>query len=414
MSIIQPVRGMPDLLGEDFQRHQHIKATAEKLAALYGFEGIATPLVEPIDVFKRSVGETSDIVQKEMYTLQDRNDATLCLRPEGTAGVMRAILSNKLTQQLPLRLMYMGPMFRYERPQKGRLRQFHQIGVEAIGVDTPESDAEIVALGHHLLQALGLKNIQLELNTLGDNASRTAYKEALVTYFTAHQASLSAESQKRLATNPLRILDSKSPQDQDLIREAPALDRYLTPAAAAHFDTVQSLLTALNIPFIRNPHLVRGLDYYCHTAFEFTTTDLGAQSAVLAGGRYDGLSSSLGGPALPSVGWAAGIERLALLMDARPKSRDKVFLVPVGDDNRAPLFALQHELRQAGHAVNLSTRNTLKHGMKQADKAHARWAVMMGDDERLDGNVTLKCMETGTQSLIKIAALSAHLLQQPS
>ncbi|MGH7041808.1 MAG: histidine--tRNA ligase, partial [Acetobacteraceae bacterium] len=300
MTPLQPIRGTADLIGESARRHRHIIDTARRIAATYGCDEWATPIFEATAVFARTLGETSDVVTKEMYTFTDRGGDSLTLRPEATAGVCRALVSNGLTQTLPQKVFYTGPMFRYERPQKGRFRQFHQIDMELIGAAEPLADAEVIACGHDILTALGIAaDTMLELNTLGDTDSRTAYRAALVDYFTRHRAALSAESLTRLDRNPLRILDSKDPADRALVADAPTIAPFLTDAARAFYDSVKHHLDHFGVPYRENPRIVRGLDYYNHTAFEFVTDRLGAQGTVLAGGRYDGLVAEMGGPPTP-------------------------------------------------------------------------------------------------------------------
>ena len=319
MQKLQPVRGTHDILPDAMARHRRVAATARDLAALYGYEQIETPIFEFTEVFKRTLGDTSDIVTKEMYTFTDRSGDTITLRPEGTAGVARMVISEGLTQSLPLKYFYTGPMFRHERPQKGRLRQFHQVGVELLGVAGPQGDIEVLALGHHFLQALGVGDkTTLEINTLGDVESRAAYRAVLVSYLENYRDKLSEDSRQRLERNPLRVLDSKDEGDKRIVAGAPLFSDYLTEAARAFFADVREGLGRLGIDYRINPRLVRGLDYYCHTAFEFTTEALGAQGTVLAGGRYDGLIGTMGGSATPGVGWAAGIERLSMLAGDPP------------------------------------------------------------------------------------------------
>ena len=286
MTNLQPVRGTHDLLPDDRRRHRHVENLAQKISGLYGFDEIATPIFEFTDVFARTLGDTSDIVTKEMYTFETKGGESVTLRPEGTAGVARAFISNGLAQHAPVKVFYTGPMFRHERPQKGRQRQFHQIGVELIGVEGPQADIEVIALGHHILKELGLlESTTLEINSLGDVESRAAFRAVLTEYFQSHESDLSEDSRNRLVKNPLRILDSKDEGDRKVVAGAPDFAAHLNDTSKAFIDTVQQGLTDLGISFERNPKLVRGLDYYCHTAFEFTTTELGAQSAVLAGGR---------------------------------------------------------------------------------------------------------------------------------
>ena len=311
MPLLQPVRGTQDLLPEAMRRHRQVIEAARMTAELYGFAEIATPIFEFTDVFARPIGEGTDIVSKEMYTFEDRGGEEITLRPENTAGVVRSILSNGLVQSAPLKFFYEGPMFRYERPQKGRFRQFHQIGVELIGVAQPQADIEVIALGCRVLRALGIENrTVLEINTLGDPESRVAYRHALTAYFSDHVSELSQDSLRRLERNPLRIFDSKDESDNRVAADAPSFAEYLTAESQDFFVRVRDGLDALDIRYQINPRLVRGLDYYTHTAFEFVTSDLGAQGTVMGGGRYDGLVELMGGPALPGVGWAAGIERL--------------------------------------------------------------------------------------------------------
>ncbi|MBC7953743.1 MAG: histidine--tRNA ligase, partial [Rhodospirillaceae bacterium] len=332
MSSLQPVRGTHDLLPEDTRRHRFVEETAFGVVRRYGYGEIVTPIFEFTEVFSRTLGETSDVVTKEMYTFADRSGDSLTLRPEGTAGVARAFISGGLSQNLPLKLFYRGPMFRHERPQKGRLRQFHQVGVELLGVEGPQADIEVVSMAWRMLQALGLGDkVQLEINTLGDAESRVAYRDALVAYLTPYKDKLSEDSRARLDKNPMRVLDSKDEGDKAIVAAAPLIQDALTPAAQEFFAQVTSGLTALGVPFVVNPKLVRGLDYYCHTAFEFTTTALGAQGTVLAGGRYDGLIGQMGGPATPGIGWAAGIERLSMLVENAPETERPVAIIPMGD-----------------------------------------------------------------------------------
>lgn len=405
---IQPVRGMPDIYGSAFLKHLHIIQTAYDQAGLYGYEGIATPLVEPIDVFKRSIGSETDIVSKEMYTLTDRNEAVLCLRPEGTAGVMRALLSNKLTHELPHKFFYAGPMFRYERPQKGRFRQFHQIGVEFLGEENPLSDVETIALGATVLQKLGV-SAALEINTLGDTESRMAYKKDLCTYLERYASSLSADSQRRLTTNPLRILDSKAPEDQEIIKNAPIVTDCLTAEAAQRFSDVQAELQHLAIPFTVNPYLVRGLDYYCHTAFEFKNHTLGAQSTVLAGGRYDGLAQTLGGPSIPAVGWAAGIERLALLLPDPLPSAPLCIVIPLSAQEKSCAFQILENLRKSNIKALFSFKPALKAGFKTAEKMKASFAIFIGETEVQQQHATVKNLNTGTQMQVSFESLATTL-----
>ncbi len=410
MSSLQPVRGTHDLLPDDSRRHRHVEETARLIAERYGFGEIVTPIFEFTEVFARTLGDTSDIVTKEMYSFTDKGGESITLRPEGTAGVARAFISGGLAQHLPLKLFYRGPMFRYERPQKGRMRQFHQVGIEILGVETPQADIEAITLGHHLLSALGLADkVTLELNSLGDGESRNAYREALVAYFSAHLDKLSEDSRNRLSRNPLRILDSKDEGDRKVIANAPLLSEYLNEASRAFFAELLKGLTALGVAFTVNPRLVRGLDYYCHTAFEFTTTTLGAQGTVLAGGRYDGLIGQMGGPATAGIGWAAGVERLSLMLADVPAPPRPIAVIPVGADTAPQAMILAERLRRDGHVVELGYSGNLKKRMVRANKANARAALILGDDELARGAVMFRDLDSGEQEEIPLEKISERL-----
>jgi histidyl-tRNA synthetase len=407
---LQPVRGTRDIYGEDQRRHAHVIATARDTASSYGFDEWITPIFEDTRVFARTLGDTSDVVTKEMYTFADRGGDSVTLRPENTAGICRALVSNGLTQSLPQKVFYAGPMFRYERPQKGRYRQFHQIGAELIGAAEPLADAEIIALGWDILTRLGLAGeVVLELNTLGDAASRAAYRAALVAYFTDNVANLSAESQERLAKNPLRILDSKDAGDRALVAAAPVIGPYLTADAAAFYDGVREALGRFGVPFVENPRIVRGLDYYSHTAFEFVTTRLGAQGTVMAGGRYDGLVAEMGGPPTPAVGWAAGIERLSMLLAEPPAAARPVAVVPLGGAAEAACVDVLQSLRRAGVRAEMAYRGNMKKRMERANRIGARAAVILGEDELARGVAAVKDLTAGTQTEIALADLASHL-----
>ena len=407
---LQPVRGTHDVLPEDGRRHRAVTETGRAIAERYGYHEIATPIFEFSEVFKRTLGDTSDIVTKEMYTFTDKGGDEITLRPEGTAGVARALISGGLTQHLPLKFFYQGPMFRYERPQKGRLRQFHQIGVELLGVAEPLGDIEVIALGAAILAELGLAaKTRLELNTLGNTESRAAYRAVLVDYLSAHRDRLSEDSLVRLERNPLRVLDSKDRGDRAVVADAPEFGDSLDAASADFFAAVRSGLDALAIGYQLNPRLVRGLDYYCHTAFEFTTDALGAQSAVIAGGRYDGLVSTMGGPKTPGVGWAAGIERLAMLLDGATEPPRPIAVIPLGAAAECAALKLAERLRRAGHAVDLGYRGNLKRRMSRANKINARMAVILGDDELAQDSATVRDLDTGDQTLVPLDALDDRL-----
>ena len=410
MAKLRAVRGTQDLLPDAWARHRHVEETARCVTALFNYRSVATPVFEFTEVFARTLGETSDVVTKEMYTFADKGGDSLTLRPENTAGVARAFISGNLQQQLPLKYFYSGPMFRHERPQKGRLRQFHQIGIEVLGVAGPAADIEVIQAGAHVLDALGVRGAtRLELNTLGDPDSRTAYREALVAYFSRREKELSEEGRSRLQRNPLRLLDSKDKRDRAVSADAPRYDDYLNGLSADFFAEVCEGLDALGIAYVRNPRLVRGLDYYGHTAFEFTTNALGAQGAVIAGGRYDGLVETMGGPPTPGIGWAGGIERLAMLTTEYPDPSPVVSLVPVGPAAEKRALPLADALRRAGVAVDLGMSGNLKRRMQQANRAGARVAVLLGDDEIARSVATVRDMESGEQREVPIDRLAAAL-----
>ena len=410
MASLKPVRGTRDLLPEAMRVHRHVVERSRDIAERYGFEEIATPILESSDVFKRTLGDTSDIVTKEMYTFVTKGGEEITLRPENTAGVARAFISEGLANAAPLKFFYAGPMFRHERPQKGRQRQFHQIGVEIIGVATPQADIEVIAAGARVLSELGLGGkTSLQLNTLGDLESRAAYREALVVYFTERVNELSTESRDRLSRNPLRIIDSKNEADQIIVADAPTFSDFLNEHSRNFFAQVKNGLDTLGISYVLNERLVRGLDYYGHTAFELTTTDLGAQDAVLAGGRYDGLIETMGGPKTPGVGWAAGIERLSMLYGAAPEARRPLALIPIGEEAVAKAPVLAEELRSAGLRIDLGYGGNLGRRMKRANRLNAAAAVLIGEDELARGAVTLRDMDDGDQEEIPLSELSERL-----
>ncbi|MCE3250299.1 MAG: hisS [Geminicoccaceae bacterium] len=413
MSALRPVRGTHDLVGGDALRHRKVVETGREVAARYGYGEIAVPVFEFTEVFARTLGETSDIVTKEMYSFEDRGGERITLRPEFTAGVARALISGALGQSLPIRLFTSGPVFRYERPQKGRLRQFHQIDVEVLGAPEPEADVEVIAVGRRILAALGLDHkVALELNTLGDPASRQAYRDRLVVYLQEFRERLSEDSRMRLERNPLRILDSKDEGDRAVLQQAPVLAESLNEASRAFFDRVLAGLDALGIGYEINPRLVRGLDYYTHTAFEFTTTQLGAQGAVLAGGRYDGLVRAMGGPDTPGIGWAAGVERLAMLLDETPAPGRPIAVVPIGDQVELAALRLAEELRAAGLTVEMEFRGKVGQRLKRASQRNARHALLLGEDELGKGTVVLRDLDRGEQEEVARSDLPARLLAE--
>ena len=410
MSKLQPIRGTHDLLPDAMRRHRHVVDTACAVAGRYGYDEMATPVFEATEVFARTLGETSDVVTKEMYSFETKGGDSVTLRPENTAGVARAIISNGLQQSLPLRYFYAGPMFRHERPQKGRQRQFHQIGIELVGVAHPLGDVETIAAGAAVLDALGVRErTMLELNTLGDTESRDAYRDRLVGYLSRYRDDLSEDSRRRLDVNPLRILDSKNARDREIVAGAPVFGDSLTDGARAWFDAVKAGLDAIGIGYTLNERLVRGLDYYCHSAFEFTTEALGAQGAVIAGGRYDGLIGRMGGPETPGVGWAGGIERLALLAEADLPAPRPVALVPIGDAAENAALPLAERLRAAGYRVDMAFGGNLKKRMKRADRAGARAAVLIGADELAADAATVRDLNSGEQSRVPFDTLADAL-----
>ena len=410
MTDLQPPRGTHDLIGEDQRRHTHVVDTARRIAATYGFDEWTTPIFEDTRVFSRTLGETSDVVTKEMYTFNDRGGESITLRPEATAGVCRALVTNGLTQSLPQKVFFAGPMFRYERPQKGRYRQFHQIDIELIGPSEPLADAEVIACGWAILQALGVAgDAVLEINTLGDKESRAAYRDALVGYFTQHQAALSQDSLERLDRNPLRILDSKDEGDRRIVANAPVIAGHLTEAAAAFYAGVRTWLDRFGVPYRENPRIVRGLDYYGHTAFEFVTGKLGSQGTVMGGGRYDGLVQEMGGPPTPAVGLAAGVERLAMLLDNPPKPPAPVAVVPIGEAAEAAALGILQSLRGAGVRAEMAYRGNLRRRMERANRIGARAAVILGEDDLAQGVVQVKNLATGEQEAVALADVAARL-----
>ncbi|HYZ31393.1 MAG TPA: histidine--tRNA ligase [Crenalkalicoccus sp.] len=413
-SALQPVRGTRDLIGEEFRRHHQVVDTARRIAALYGFEEWATPVLEDTRVFARSLGDTSDVVTKEMYSFTDRGGDSVTLRPEATAGICRALVSNGLVQSgLPRKVFYAGPMFRYERPQKGRYRQFHQIDIEVLGAAEPLADAEVIACGWHVLQALGIaEGTVLEINTLGDAASRESYRGALIAYFSDHRDQLSEDSKARLDRNPLRILDSKDEADRRLVADAPTIHDHLTPEAREFYAAVKRHLDRFGVPHRDNPRIVRGLDYYSHTAFEFVTDRLGAQGTVMAGGRYDGLVEEMGGPPTPSVGWAAGVERLSLLLESAgltPSAPRPVAVIPVSEAEEAAALDLLQVLRRAGIAAEIAYRGNLKRRMERANRQGARAAVILGPEEVAAGEAQLRDLDAGTQARLPLAEIPGVL-----
>jgi histidyl-tRNA synthetase len=406
----QKIRGTQDIWGEEADRFQAVVAAFERVRRLYGFGRVEMPVFESTAVFARSIGETTDIVSKEMYSFEDRGGDSLTLRPEFTAGICRAYLSEGWQQHAPVKIATHGPAFRYERPQKGRYRQFHQLDAEIIGAGEPASDVELIAMGAQLLAELGIGGrVDLKLNTLGDPATRDSWRAALVDYFQDRRNDLSAESRARLDKNPLRILDSKEHQDWPIVDGSPVVDDFLTPEASDYFGKVTAGLDSAGIVWTRDPRLVRGLDYYRHTAFEFVTADLGAQSAVIAGGRYDGLMESLGGPYTPAVGWAAGIERLGMLIELPARAGVDAALIPLGAAAETAGIGLVAQLRRAGIACEMAYKGNMKKRMQKANASGARYAIIIGDDEIARSEAAVKDLTTGEQRNVPMTDLAQAL-----
>ena len=415
--LIQPVRGMNDVLPDQAPFWDRLECTAAKLFASYGYQRVRLPVLERTELFSRSIGELTDIVEKEMYTFDDRNGESVTLRPEATAGVVRAGLSNGLLHNQQQKLWCAGPMFRREKPQKGRYRQFHQLSVEALGFAEPEIDAELIAMSARLWKQLGLTSVNLELNSIGTAESRQGYKQVLVEYFSAHREMLDEDSVRRLERNPLRILDSKNPALRDLIAGAPLFSGYLDEESRVHFERVQGLLADVGVSFALNPRLVRGLDYYSRTVFEWVTDRLGAQSAVCSGGRYDGLVAQLGGRDTPAVGWALGIERIVELLQAEgaadAEAVPDAYLVAAGDAERRYGFKVAEQLRDRLPGLRLSIGSPaagFKAQLRRADKSGARFALIVGAEELAAGRVSVKPLrEDRPQQLLDLHECAAVL-----
>lgn len=409
--MIQALRGTRDILPEEVGYWQLIEATVRKILNRAVYQEIRPPIFEQTDLFERGIGEATDVVGKEMYTFQSRGGSkSITLRPEGTAGVVRAYIQNKLHAQGGVqRLWYTGPMFRYERPQAGRQRQFHQVGLELLGCSAPRADAEVIALATDILSTLGLKNLSLDINSVGNKSDRTNYREALINYLEPYKNDLDADSQDRLTRNPLRILDSKDPKTQEIAQNAPKITDHLSPESKQHFDTVLQLLTDLNIKYQINHCLVRGLDYYTHTAFEIKSDDLGAQATVCGGGRYDGLVSELGGPETQAVGWAIGMERLVLLLQqlaSPPTNAPDLYLVSRGEAAEAQSLVLAHKLRSAGFGVELDlSGSAFGKQFKRADRSGAVACLVLGDAEAENSTVNLKWLASGEQQTVSQSEL---------
>ena len=406
----QAIRGTQDIFGPDAEAFAFVVETFERVRKLYRFRRVEMPVFEKTAVFARSLGETTDVVSKEMYSFEDRGGESLTLRPEFTAGIARAFLTNGWQQHAPVKLATHGPLFRYERPQKGRYRQFHQIDAEIIGAAEPQADVELLAMADQLLRELGIEGVTLHLNTLGDGDSREAWRAALVEHFRAVQGELSQDSQERLEKNPLRILDSKDRRDRPFVADAPKIDDFLTAEAKGFFDAVTDGLEAAGVAWVRAESLVRGLDYYRHTAFEFIPDEgseaagrLGSQSTILGGGRYDGLIESLGGPATPAVGWAAGIERLAMLVGTAPRHTDdhgSVVVVPTGDNAIEAATHFLGALHRRQIPADMAYKGKMKKRLQKADQSGATHVVFIDAERWARGEAEIKCLRSGEQRLL--------------
>lgn len=410
MGSIQALRGTRDILPEEVRYWQWVEAIARQILSRAAYQEIRPPIFEQTDLFERGIGEATDVVGKEMYTFLDKGERSVTLRPEGTAGVVRAFIEHALHAQGGVqRLWYIGPMFRYERPGAGRQRQFHQIGVEVIGSADPRADAEVIAIATDILQALGLKNLRLDINSVGNADDRPRYRSALVDYLTPYKDELDPDSQERLTRNPLRILDSKDKRTQEIVAQAPSILDYLGEGSKRHFEQVQQLLSDLGINYQVNPCLVRGLDYYTHTAFEIISDDLGSQATVCGGGRYDGLVEELGGSSTSAVGWAIGLERLIILLQQNqesPRQRLDFYVVSRGDAAEAQALKLSQQLRQAGFSVELDlSGSAFKKQFARADRSGAVACLILGDEEAQTQTVKLKWMASKEQMAIAIADL---------
>ena len=412
MQKLRTVRGVHDLLPNELHKHHVVVNTGLEISEKYNYSQIEIPIFEFSEVFTRPLGNSSDIVTKENYIFKDRSEDELMLRPEGTSGVVRAFLNAGLVQDLPQRFSYYGPMFRYERPQKGRLRQFKQIGVECLGLGSSMADIEVISLGHHFLDKLNiLDKISLKINSLGDFDSRKNYRDSLVNYLNHYQSKLSKDSLRRLKMNPLRILDSKNEEDQKIIQNAPSILEYLNIDSKNRFEDVCKGLDHLNIKYQIEKNLVRGLDYYCHTAFEFITHELGSQGTVLAGGRYDGLSKMLGGPEVPGVGWAAGIERLALMVRSEFFNATDVVLVGQSENLNYQLLPIMKELVQKGIKAEIIYTGSLSKKFKRANKLNASYAIILGEEEINKKVIKFKDLKSSNEELLNLNQIIEKLLR---
>jgi len=410
---ITGIKGMNDILPGEVETWQHLEQLARDIFSTYGYAEVRVPVVEKTELFCRSIGEATDIVEKEMYTFSDKSNNSLTLRPEGTAPVMRSFIQHKMHTLDPVsRLYYMGPMFRYERPQKGRYRQFHQIGAEVIGIDSPLIDAQVLVMLSHFFDAAGIKDVSLQINSLGCPECRPGYRQMLIDFLSPKRETLCADCQRRIDTNPLRVLDCKVPTCKEATAKAPSILDGLCEGCNDHFTAVQKHLKQVGTDYSINPRMVRGLDYYTKTTFEMVTENLGAQSAVAAGGRYDGLIQSLGGPAQPGIGFAIGLERLVLLRgDNRiTLPRPDLFIAALGDEARDLAFPLMTSLLTKGFKIDMDfSGKSLKSQLRRADKLQARKVLIVGEGELADGNAPLRDMDNATQKTVSLTRLATEL-----
>jgi histidyl-tRNA synthetase len=410
---ISGIKGMNDLLPGEVETWQFLEERARRIFSAFGFAEMRVPVVEKTDLFRRSIGETTDIVEKEMYTFTDKGGNSLTLRPEGTASIMRSFIEHKLyARDAVAKLFYMGPMFRYERPQKGRYRQFHQIGAEVIGVEAPMIDAQVMVMLAHYFAEVGIEDVELQINSLGCPQCRPRYRQALIDFLEQHLEVLCEDCRRRYRTNPLRVLDCKVARCKEATAEAPSVLDHLCAECAEHFGQVQGYLRQLGTPFSVNPRMVRGLDYYTKTTFEMVTGSLGAQNAVAAGGRYDGLVEDLGGPALPGIGFAMGVERLVLMKreDGIQPTRPDLFLAALGEEAANQAFVIMSTLQRRGVAAEMDyERKSLKAQLRRADKLKARFVLILGEEELARGSAPLRDMADSTQEEILLTQLETTL-----
>lgn len=407
---LAPLRGMKDILPEEHNIHEYIENTARHIASLYGYENITTPIIEDIRVFDRSLGATSDVISKEVYAFHDKSNRLIALRPEFTASIIRAFISNNLSEKIPLKLFSSGALFRYDRPKLGRNRQFYQLNFEHIGADDPFHDAEIIKLAVDILTKLEvMDDLTLELNSLGCPKSRASYQESLFSYFSKYKNDLSDDSKNRLEKNPLRILDSKSDNDQQIAVDAPMIQDFYTDSAREYFDQVLSYLNLLNVKYNLNSKLVRGLDYYSHTAFEFTTTKLGTQTSIAAGGRYDELSQLLGGNKTPAIGFAIGFERLMLLKEFQVEQKRNAYIIPLDNHYHEYAIKLLDTLRQNNISAMIDLKGKVSKRLQKALSKGARYAIFIGEDEVKIDSYTIKDLDNKTEQRVKLDSLISIL-----